>query len=137
MGNSKAAWALITALLALAVLVGAAAAARLMSEVGLIEAVPAVPLALVLALVSVLLARRVRFDQQRALARMPGAGLAAVARGLGTLALIVAVTAALSLAVFAVLSLALNRGCQSCRYNPGLRVRDRQQPARSPASPGV
>jgi hypothetical protein len=108
MGNSKAAWALITALLALAVLVGAAAAARLMSQVGLIEAVPAVPLALVLALVSVLLARRVRFDQQRALARMPGAGLAAVARGLGTLALIVAVTAALSLAVFAVLSLALN-----------------------------
>jgi hypothetical protein len=108
MGNSKAAWALITALLALAVLVGAAAAARLMSQVGLIEAVPAVPLALVLALVSVLLARRVRFDQQRALARMPGAGVAAVARGLGTLALIVAVTAALSLAVFAVLSLALN-----------------------------
>jgi hypothetical protein len=92
----------------LAVLVGAAAAARLMSEVGLIEAVPAVPLALVLALVSVLLARRVRFDQQRALARMPGAGLAAVARGLGTLALIVALTAALALAVFAVLSLALN-----------------------------
>ena len=83
MRNPKAAWALITALLALAVLVGAAAAARLMSEVGLIEAVPAVPLALVLALVSVLLARRVRFDQQRALARMPGAGLAAVARGLG------------------------------------------------------
>jgi hypothetical protein len=108
MGNSKAAWALITALLALAVLVGAAAAARLMSEVGLIEAVPAVPLALVLALVSVLLARRVRFDQQRALARMPGAGLAAVARGLGTLALIVALTAALALGVFAVLSLALN-----------------------------
>jgi hypothetical protein len=108
MGNPKAAWALITALLALAVLVGAAAAARLMSQVGLIEAVPAVPLALVLALLSVLLARRVRFEQQRALARMPGAGLAAVARGLGTLALIVAVTAALSLAVFAVLSLALN-----------------------------
>ena len=108
MGNSKAAWALITALLALAVLVGAAAAARLMSEVGLIEAVPAVPLALVLALVSVLLARRVRFDQQRAVARVPGAGLAAVARGLGTLALIVALTAALALAVFAVLSLALN-----------------------------
>ena len=108
MGNPKAAWALVTALLALGVLVGAAAAARLMSAVGLIEAVPAVPLALVLALVSVSLARRVRFDQQRALRRLPGAGLAAVARGLGTLALIVAVTAALSLAVFAVLSLALN-----------------------------
>lgn len=108
MGNPKAAWALITALLALGVLVGAAAAARLMSQVGLIEAVPAVPVALVLALVSVSLARRVRFDQQRALSRMPGAGLAAVARGLGTLALIVALTAALALAVFAVLSLALD-----------------------------
>ena len=108
MRNPRAAWALITALLALGVLVGAAAAARLMNEVGLIEAVPAVPLALVLALVSVLLARRVRFDQQRALRRLPGAGLAAVARGLGTLALIVALTAALALAVFAVLSLALD-----------------------------
>jgi hypothetical protein len=108
MGNPRAAWALITALLALAVLAGAAAAARLMSQVGLVEAVPAVPLALVLALVSVSLARRVRFAQQRALGRTPGARLATVARGLGSLALIVAVTAALSLAVFAVLSLALN-----------------------------
>jgi hypothetical protein len=108
MGNRKAVWALITALLALAVLAGAAAAARLMSQVGLIEAAPAVPLALVLALVSVSLARRVRFAQQRALRRTQGAGLAAVARGLGSLALIVAVTAALSLAVFAVLSLALD-----------------------------
>lgn len=108
MGNPKAAWALITAVLALGVLAGAAAAARLMSQVGLIEAVPAVPLALVLALVSVSLARRVRFDQQRALGRVPGAGLAGVARGLGTLALIVALTAALALAVFAVLSLALD-----------------------------
>ena len=108
MGSPKAAWALITALLALAVLVGAAAAARLMSQVGLVEAVPAVPLALILALVSGSLARRVRFDQQRALGRKPGAALAAVARGLAALALIVALTAALSLAVFAVLSLALN-----------------------------
>jgi hypothetical protein len=37
-----------------------------------------------------------------------GARLAAIARGLGTLALIVALTAALALAVFAVLSLALD-----------------------------
>jgi hypothetical protein len=107
-GNNKAVWAFLTALLALAVLVGAAAAARLMSQVGLFEAIPAVPLALVLALVSVSLGRRVRFDQQRALGRLPGATLAAVARGLGTLALIVALTAALALAVFAVLSLALD-----------------------------
>jgi hypothetical protein len=108
MGNTKAAWALVTAFLALGVLLGAAAAARLLSQVGLIEAVPAVPVALILALVSVSLARRVRFDQQRALGRLPGATVAAVARGLGTLALIVALTAALALAVFAVLSLALD-----------------------------
>ena len=108
MGSSKAAWALITALIALAVLVGAAAAARLMSQVGLLEAVPAVPLALVLALASVSLARRARFDHQRTLGRTGGARLAVVARGLGTLALIVALTAALALAVFAVLTLVLN-----------------------------
>jgi hypothetical protein len=108
MGSSKAAWALITALIALAVLAGAAAAARLMSQVGLVEAVPAVPLALVLALASVSLARRARFDHQRTLGRTGGARLAVVARGLGTLALIVALTAALALAVFAVLTLVLN-----------------------------
>jgi hypothetical protein len=50
----------------------------------------------------------VRFEQQRALGRLRGARLAAIARGLGTLALIVALTAALALAVFAVLSLALD-----------------------------
>jgi hypothetical protein len=108
MGNPKAVWAFLTALLALAVLVGAAAAARLMSQVGLLEAVPAVPLALLLALASVSLARRARFDYQRTLGRTGGAGLALVARGLGTLALIVAVTAALALAVFAVLTVVLD-----------------------------
>jgi hypothetical protein len=108
MRNPKAAWALVTAMLALGVLVGAAAAARLMSQVGLSEAFPAVPLALVLALVSVSLARRAHFVHQRTLGRMDGAGLTAVARGLGAVALIVALTAALALAVFAVLSLVLD-----------------------------
>lgn len=108
MSNTKAVWAFLLALLALGVLVGAAAAARLMSQVGFLEAVPAVPLALVLALASVSLARRARFDHQRTLGRTGGARLAVVARGLGTLALIVAVTAALALAVFAVLTLVLD-----------------------------
>jgi hypothetical protein len=108
MGNPKAAWALVTALLALGVLVGAAAAARLMSQVGFREAVPAVPLALVLALASMSLARRARFAHQSSLGRTGGARLAVAARGLAALALIVAVTAALALAVFAVLTLVLN-----------------------------
>lgn len=108
MGNPKAAWAFVTALLALGVLLGAAAAARLLSQVGLVEAVPAVPLGLLLALASLSLGRRARFEHQRTLGRAGGAGLAAAARGLGTIALIVAVTAALALAVFAVLTLALD-----------------------------
>ena len=107
MGNPKAAWALVTALLALGVLLGGAAAARL-DQVGLAEAVPAVPLGLLLALASLSLGRRARFEHQRTLGRAGGAGLAAAARGLGTIALIVAVTAALALAVFAVLTLALD-----------------------------
>jgi hypothetical protein len=106
--NARAVWAFLLALLALGVLVGAAAAARLMSQVGFVEAVPAVPLALVLALASVSLARRARFAHQRSLGRAGGARLALVARGLAALALIVAVTAALALAVFAVLTLVLN-----------------------------
>ena len=108
MGNPRAVWAFFLALLALGVLLGAAAAARLMSEVGLAEAIAAVPLGLVLALASISLARRARFEHQRTLGRAGGAALAAAARGLGTVALIVAVTAALALAVFAVLTLVLD-----------------------------
>jgi hypothetical protein len=104
-GNPKAFWALLMAVLALAVLVGAAAASRL-KDIGLTETVAAVPLGLLLALVSIALARRARFQHQRTLGRAGGAGVAAMARGLGTIALIVAVTAALALVVFAVLSLA-------------------------------
>ncbi len=108
MSNPKAVWALVTALLALGVLVGAAAAGRLLDQVGLTEAAPAVPIGLVLALVSVSLARRARFEHQRTLGRVGGAGVATAARVLGLVALIVAVTATLALAVFAVLTLALD-----------------------------
>jgi hypothetical protein len=106
MGNPKAFWALLLAVLALGTLAGGAAAARLTSEVGLAEAAPAVPLALLLALTSISLGRRATFEHQRTLGRVGGAGLAATARGLGTIALIVALTAALALVVFAVLTLA-------------------------------
>ena len=108
MSNPKAVWAFVLALLALGVLLGAAAAARLVSEVGLKEGAPAVPLALVLSLISLSLARRARFEHQRTLGRVGGTGLATAARVLGTVALIVAVTASLALAVFAVLTLVLD-----------------------------
>jgi hypothetical protein len=108
MRNSRAVWAFVVALLALVVLVGAAAAGRLSDQVGLTEAAPAVPIGLVLAIVSLALARRARFEHQRTLGRVGGAGVAAAARVLGLVALIVAVTATLALAVFAVLTLALD-----------------------------
>jgi hypothetical protein len=108
MGNPRAVWAFITALLALGVLIGAAAAGRLLDQVGLTEAAPAVPIGLVLALVSVSLTRRARFEHQRTLGRVGGAGLITAARILGLVALIVAVTATLALAVFAVLTLVLD-----------------------------
>ncbi len=108
MRNSRAVWAFVLALLALAVLIGAAAAGRLLDQVGLTEAAPAVPIGLVLALVSLALARRARFEHQRTLGRVGGGGLATAARTLGLVALIVAVTATLALAVFAVLTLALD-----------------------------
>jgi hypothetical protein len=107
-GNAKAAWAFLTALLALAVLIGAAAAAKLLSQVGLVEAVPAVPVGLLLAVASLSLARKARWESQRTLVRPSGTALTAAARGVAMVALIVALTAALALAVFAVLSLALD-----------------------------
>jgi hypothetical protein len=108
MRNSRAVWAFLVALLALAVLIGAAAAAQLSGDVGLTEAAPAVPVGLFLAVVSLSLARRARFEHQRTLGRAGGAGLATAGRVLGLVALIVAVTAALALAVFAVLALVLD-----------------------------
>jgi hypothetical protein len=106
--NSKAVWAFLTALLALAVLIGTAVAAKMLSRVGLVEAVPAVPIGLVLAVASLSLARRARWESRRSIVPAGGTGLTTAARGLAMVALIVAVTAALALAVFAVLSLALN-----------------------------
>ncbi len=107
MGNRKAVWGLVTALLALTVFGAAVGAARYYDEIRLVDALVAVPLALVLALASVLLGRRARAEHQRTLGRSGSRGFIAFARFLGTVALLLAVTAALALAVFAVLVLVL------------------------------
>lgn len=107
MRNAKAVWAFVTALLALGIFGGAVVAARHYDEIRLVDAVVAVPLALVLALVSVVLGRRAREQHQRTLGRSGSRGFIALARFLGTLALLLAITAALALAVFAVLVLVL------------------------------
>ncbi|HEY7004058.1 MAG TPA: hypothetical protein VH281_07230 [Gaiellaceae bacterium] len=104
--NSKAVWAFVTALAALGVLAGGLVAANYSGHVGLYEAIPAVPIGLVLAFVSLRLARRARFEHQRTLGRSGGAGLTTAARILGGIAMVLAVTAALALGVFAALTLA-------------------------------
>jgi hypothetical protein len=108
MGNPRAVWAFLVSLLALGVLVGGAVVAHLREEVGLYEAIAAVPLGGLLGLVALSLARRARFEHQRTLGRAGGRVLAALGRFLGGIAVLAAITAALALVVFAVLTLALD-----------------------------
>jgi hypothetical protein len=104
--NRKAIWALVAAVAALAVLAGGLLAAGYSSDVGLYQAIPAVPLGLVLGFLSLRLARGARFEHQRTLGRIGGSGLAAAARILGGFAFLAAMTGALALGVFAVLMFA-------------------------------
>jgi tetrahydromethanopterin S-methyltransferase subunit C len=101
--NLKAVASVIMGLLAIAVLVAGAGAARYVADVGLREAVTAVPVGFLLALVAVSLARRGKFEYQRSLGRVGGGRIAVAGRVLGTVGLIVSLTAALALAVYVVL----------------------------------
>ena len=107
MTNTKAVWALVTGLLGLGVFVAAAGVARYYDEIRLVDAVVAVPVALVLGLASVVLGRRAKLEHVRTLGRSGSRGLVWLARFVGVVALLLAVTAALALAVFAVLVLVL------------------------------
>jgi hypothetical protein len=106
--NARAIWALLFALLALGVLVGAAAAARVSDRIGFIEGVWAVPAGILFAILSLSFARGARGEYQRTVGRAGGAGLAAFARVLALIALLIGITAALALGVFAVLTLVLD-----------------------------
>jgi hypothetical protein len=105
---AKGFWSFVVALLALGVQVGGAAAAHLREEVGLYEAVGVVPAGGLLALVAISLARRARFEHQRTVRRSAGRVFAALGLFLGIVALLTAITAALALVVFAVLTFALD-----------------------------
>jgi hypothetical protein len=104
--NPAAVWAFVTALAALAVLAGGLLAANYSGNVGLYQAIPAVPIGFVLAFFSLRLTRKARFEHQRTLGRAGGNGFTTAARVLGGLAMILAITAALALGVFAALTLA-------------------------------
>ena len=103
MHNPAAAFSLLIALLALGVLAAAAYAAVCLEEVTWPQAGLAVPLAGILALLALSLAGRAIVLYQRSLGRVGGAGLARVARVVGTIALLCAVTAGIAFAVFGVL----------------------------------
>jgi hypothetical protein len=103
--NTKAVWALVAALLALAALGGAVYAARHYNEVRLRDALIAVPVALAFSLAAVVLNRQARAEHQRTLGRSGSPVFLGLVRLLGTIAFLLAVTAALALGVFAALVL--------------------------------
>ena len=103
MRNAYAVLALVVALLALAVFAGAGLVARMLPQISWLEAFAAVPAVGLLALVALSLAARGQAVHQRTLGRAGGEGVARTARGLGVLALLLTVSAALALGVFAVL----------------------------------
>ena len=104
MRNSKALLAFLFALAAVAILV--LAGARANDETGIDSVViAALPAAFVVVLAGLSLARRGRFDFQRTLGRRGGRSIAALARGVNILALLLAFTGSLAIAVFAVLKL--------------------------------
>jgi hypothetical protein len=105
MVNRKAVWALLCSLLALAALGALVYLARRYDEVRVLDAVVAVPIALVLSFAGVLLNRRARAEHQRTLGRSGGPVFLGFTRLLGTIVFLLAVTATLALAVFAVLVL--------------------------------
>jgi hypothetical protein len=107
MTNRKAVWAVVTALLSLAALGGAAYASQHYDEVRLVDAVVAVPVAFAFGVLAVFFGRAARDEHRRTLGRSGSRWFIALARFLGTAALLLALTAALALAVFAVLVLAL------------------------------
>ena len=103
MRNASSVLALVLSVLALGVLAAAGLVARTLPEVSWLEAAAVVPAVGLLALVAVSLAGRGRALHQRTLGRAGGEDVARLARGLGLLALMLTLSGALALGVFAVL----------------------------------
>jgi hypothetical protein len=103
--NTKGVLALVAALSTFAVFGGAVYAARHYNEVRLMDAVIAVVLALGFSFAAVVLSRQARTEHQRSLGRSGSRPFLGLVRLLATVAFLLALTAALALAVFAVLVL--------------------------------
>jgi len=105
--NPKAIWSVLVALLALGVLAGGALTTGILASVRWQEGIVAIPVGALLGVIALRLGRLARWEHQRTLGRVGGAVTAGVGRTLAAIALLVALTAALAFAVFAVLLLAL------------------------------
>lgn len=104
MRNGKAFGAVFLGLLALAVL-GGGIWAIVLGDIQLVEAVGALPVSALLALVALSLGGHARAANQRSLGQIGGEATARLGRFLGGLALLLALTASLAVGVFAVLVL--------------------------------
>src|ERR1700694_4505797 len=89
-GNRAAGWSLVLGLLALAAIPVAAAITGWRSDLRLVHAGFAIPVAAVLAIASIFLARRARRRLERTIERAGGARTARIGRILGWLGLYVA-----------------------------------------------
>jgi hypothetical protein len=100
--NRAAGWSLVVGVLALAAIPVAVLITEQRSDLRLLHAGFAVPVAAVLAIVSIRLAKRARRRLERTLGRAGGERTARVGRIVGWLALYLALTASIALGVYAV-----------------------------------
>ena len=103
--NPKALTALFFGVLGLVFLAAGVLLPRFREDIEPLEALVVTPAAFLCALVAIAMARRARFDFQRTLGRIGGDGVAAVARVLGIVTLLVSLTAGLAVGVYTVLVL--------------------------------
>ena len=101
--NTKAVWSLAAAVATFVVFGGAVYVARYYNEVRLMDAVIAVGLALTFSITALVLSRQARTEHLRSLGRSGSRAFVSAVRLLATAAFLLALTAALALAVFAVL----------------------------------
>ena len=95
---------MLLGLLGLATLPAAIAVAERVDGISLVEAGFAIPAAIVFALAAVVIGRRVRGRDRQTLAALPGTRVARVGRLLGYAGLYIALTAALAVGFYAVLT---------------------------------
>jgi hypothetical protein len=94
----------LLAVLGLATLPAAIAVTERIDGLSLVEAGFAIPVAIAFALAAIVIGRRVRSRSRQTLSTVPGTRVAVVGRALGYVALYVALTAALAVGFYAILT---------------------------------